>query len=554
MRHPARHDSGQNPDKRSWSILLLILVAALVLRLATIDFGLPALNDPDELMFELGAMRMLRGLTLNPGWFGHPATTTIYVLALVDIGAFGAAWLTGAATSVKAFGALVYANPGWIILPGRVAMALFALGTIVLVWRLAGRFAGNVAGLVAAAVLAVSPVHVTYSQIIRSDMMACFFMLLCIDAATTIAQDGKPATYRWAALWWGLAIATKWPFALAGLAIAGATLVVVRSRRVTPTRGLMLAAGATGMALIVLVGASPFLVLDHATVLRNLRGESQLHHLGATSEGIWWNLRWYATGPILTGLGWAGLLLSLCGVARLLRHRVAASVIVPVAVSFVLILSTQHLVWERWALPLLPLAAILAGIAVADLVRASQRWRSRAILPVFIVAILALVLVPSVMRVRADDRARRTDTRQLAAAWAHTHVAPGSTVLVEHFAFDMLAEPWRFLFPLGDAGCVDARAFLQGKVPYAVIESARGARSNVDYGTVAPSERATCRTDVAILTQADRYRREQSRFPAEYDAYRMLIQQGRVAAIFKPQSGQIGGPVVTVIYSKNTKL
>lgn len=548
MRHPFRHRLYRFPGARGRLALLAILLVALVLRLATIDFGLPALNDPDELMFELGAMRMLRGVTLNPGWFGHPATTTIYVLALIDIGAFAAVWLTGAATSVKAFGALVYSNPGWLILPGRVAMALFALGTIVLVWRLARRFAGDVAGITAAAVLAVSPVHVTYSQIIRSDMMACFFMLLCIAAAVGIAEQGKPRAYRHAALWWGLAIATKWPFALSGLAVAGATVVAIRNGRMEMRRGLVLLAGSACMALAVLVIASPFLLLDHATVLRNLRGESQLHHLGATSGGLWWNLRWYSTGPILTGLGWGGLLLALCGIARLPRHRIAAATLIPVVVSFILLLSFQHLVWERWGLPLLPLAAILAGIAVADLVRAARRWRLGAITPVAVVAVFAIVLVPSVMRVRADDRARRVDTRQLAAAWARAHVAPGSTVLVEHFAFDMLAEPWRFLFPLGDAGCVDARAFLQGKVPYAVIERARGARSNVDYGTVAASRRATCRADVAILTQADRYRRERGRFPAEYDAYRALIERGRVAAVFEPEQGEIGGPVVTVVY------
>lgn len=531
-------------------LVLFILVAALVLRVATIDFGLPALNDPDELMFELGAMRMLRGLTLNPGWFGHPATTTIYVLALVDIGAFGAAWLSGAAASVKAFGALVYANPGWIILPGRVAMMLFALGTIFLVWRLARRFAGEGAGLAAAAVLAVSPVHVTYSQIIRSDMMACFFMLLCLDAAVSIVDDARPRAFARAALWWGLAIATKWPFALSGLAIAGATLVAIRTDRIATRRGLLLLAGAAVMALIVLFIASPFLLLDYPTVLRNLRGESQLHHLGATSEGWWWNLRWYATGPILTGLGWGGVALAALGVARLPRHRLAAAVILPVALGFVLLLSLQHLVWERWALPLLPLAAILAGIAVAESAGVLQRWMSQRVAHAVVATILVLMLVPSVLHVRADDRARRVDTRQLAAGWARAHVAPGSTVLVEHFAFDMLKEPWRFLFPLGDAGCVDARAFLQGKVPYAVIERARGGRSNVDFGTVAPSRRATCRADVAILTQAERYRRERERFPAEHDAYDTLIKQGRVAAVFAPQRGQIGGPVVTVVVPK----
>lgn len=549
MRRPDRsHPSVRRRRiSRGGFILLAILIAALLLRLTTIDFGLPALNDPDELMFELGALRMLRGPTLNPGWFGHPATTTIYVLALIDIGAFAAAWLSGHAASIKAFGALVYADPSWIILPGRVAMAVFAIGTIILVWRIARRTVGESAGLVAAAVLAASPVHVTYSQIIRSDMMACFFMLLCVDAAIRIAERGERRAYLQAALWWGVSVATKWPFALSGLALAGATVVAVRDGRIARNRGLFLLAGACVVAIGVLVATSPFLLLDHATVLRNLRGERQAHHLGATSEGFWWNLRWYAAGPILRGLGWGGLILAAWGGWRLARHRALSGAILPLAGAIVLLLSAQHLVWERWALPLLSLAAILAGVGFADIARVLDARVSKRIGYAALAVILALVIVPKIGGIHADDRARATDTRQLAADWARHHVAPGSTVLVEHFAFDLLREPWRFIFPLGDAGCVDARAFLHGKIPYSVIEHARGARSNVDYGTVAPARRDTCRADAAILTQYQRYRNERSAFPAEYAAYRDLALRNRVAAVFSPESGRVGGPVVVVL-------
>ncbi|RYE51272.1 MAG: hypothetical protein EOP18_12365, partial [Rhizobiaceae bacterium] len=66
-----------------------ILAIALAFRLYSVAFGLPALNDPDELTFELGAIKMLSGPTLNPGWFGHPATTTMYVLAVLTIAIFG---------------------------------------------------------------------------------------------------------------------------------------------------------------------------------------------------------------------------------------------------------------------------------------------------------------------------------------------------------------------------------------------------------------------------------------------------------------------------------
>jgi hypothetical protein len=101
----------RKPD--GWALALgLAALSAFLLRLHAINFGLPGLDDPDELMFEMGAIRMLSHATLNPGWFGHPATTTMYGLALVNISVFGVGHLAGWYPTLKSFGAAVYADPG----------------------------------------------------------------------------------------------------------------------------------------------------------------------------------------------------------------------------------------------------------------------------------------------------------------------------------------------------------------------------------------------------------------------------------------------------------
>lgn len=524
-------------------LLLAVLCGALWLRLAGIRFGLPALNDPDELMFEMGALRMLRGPTLDPGWFGHPATTTMYVLALTNVVSLGVAWLGGWVGSARQFAGLVYADPSWMILPGRLVMALFALASIALTGDLARRFFGPVAGVVAAALLAANPVHVTYSQIIRSDMMACVFLLLCLRASVAVAERGDWRAYLAAALWLGLAVATKWPFALSGLAIAGATWVTIGSGVLDRRRAAIRLLAAGGAAIAVLLLVSPYLLIDYPTVLRNIRGEGQVAHLGATGGGLWYNLRWYLSGPILAGFGAAGLALLAVGAVRIVRCRIALVILAPVALAFVGLLCVQHLVWERWALPLMPIGAI---VAAGGLTGVAARLRARHA-PWVIGALMIVTLIPLLARTITDTRMRINDTRQIASTWARAHVPAGSTVLVEHFAFDILGEPWRFLFPLGDRGCVDVRAYLHGKVGYQAIEQGRGARSNVDFGTVAPAARATCRADFMISTQLDRYARERSRFPREDAAYRVLAASGRVAATFRPRPGLSGGPVVTIL-------
>lgn len=527
--------------------LLAILAVGLCFRLYGIHFGLPALNDPDELIFELGAMKMLSGPTLNPGWFGHPATTTMYVLALTIVLVFATGWITGWFPSVDALAGAIYADPSWMILPGRVAMALFGTACVFLTWRLGRELFGTRVGLIAAAILAFSPVHIAWSQVIRSDVMATFFLLLCLLAALRIAREGRRRDYVLAALWLGLAVATKWPFALGALAIAGAALLRVVERK-EDARPVLLRASATfALSVAFLLLASPYLLLDHETLLRNLQGEAQVHHLGATGDGPLANAAWYLTGPMLTGLGIAGALAAGLGVAKTWRRGEVLAVLLSVGIAFFVVICVQRLVWERWALPLLPLLAILAGAGAAWL------WhRMRTLFPrpaANILAILAglALLAPLAAQVQRNATARLNDTRQAAARWTKANVPPGSTLLVEHFAFDILPQPVGIVFPAGDAGCVDARALLRGKISYAPVETARNGRSNVDYGTLPVSKRARCRIDYAILAHYDRYRHERANFPAEYASYRELIGRGRIVATFSPKPGEIGGPIVRIV-------
>lgn len=536
--------SGRPPRR----LLVAILIGALLLRFYSIGFGLPALNDPDELMFELGAVKMLRQLTLDPGWFGHPATTTMYLLALVDVAVFVTGYLGGWFSSVQHFGDAIYNDPTWVILPGRIAIALFAIGTLLLVNRLGTRLFDRRAGLVAATLLAISPVHITYSQIIRSDMMACFFLLLCLLSALNIAERGRSRDYIWAALWTGLAVATKWPFALSILSIFGAGAYRLWNRAPEgPERIVGQLALCCLLSPLFLILASPYLLIDYPTVVRNLTGEMRPYHLGATGGSPIDNLLWYLRNLFHRGIGPGGFLLAVGGAVVIARQRLAAILLLPPAIGFALVISVQHLVWERWGLPLLLIGALLAGCGAAWLLD----WAGRHMRPpsarimAWVIGLLALLLP---LKIAAADAVERLhDTRQLAAQWAKAHIPPGQSVLIEHFAFDIASEPWAILFPLGDAGCVDALAALRGKIDYSLVDGARQARSNVDYGTVAPSRRISCMTDFAILTQYERYRAERDRFPDQYAAYANLVAKGKVVARFVPETGKRGGPVVTII-------
>ncbi len=535
-----------------WLLLLLLLAAAAWLRAQGLDFGLPALNDPDEPIFALLALRLLREGTLNPAWFGHPGTTTIYALAMVDVLVFAIGSATGRFAGTESFAAAIYADPGVVILPGRMFIVACGLLTIALSFVLARRLFGDRVAWLAAALLAIDPVHTRYSQIIRTDMQATVFMLLSLLAAVQVAREGRRRDYLVAGVWLGIACATKWPSALGCVAIAGACvtrMVEHPDDRRRQFRNLCLAALA---AVAALFAASPYLLLDYRTVAANLLGEARPRHLGATGHGLLGNAWWYLSGPLRTALGAAGLVLTTVGlVVAGRRSRAFLATVVPLLVVMFVAISAQSLVWERWTVPLLPLMTVAMAVGIVAVARwvsrgVGERWRW----PAGVATAGALTLsvaIPATVTIRGNAAERRTDTRQLATEWARRHIAPGSTVIVEHLAFDVLDRPWRFLFPVGSLGCVDALAALRGRVRYSQIGQSRGPHAIIDLGSIASATLPSCRADYAILVNYDRYLAEADRFPEQVALYGRVVRPGSVLATFRPERGRIGGPVVRVV-------
>ena len=540
--------AGRGP-RWPWRLALaFILLAAFAIRLQSISFGLPAITDMDELMFELGALRMIGGGQLNPQWFGHPATTTMYLLALIAVGVFGAGLMTGRFTDVDGLIAAVYNNPGVLVLPQRIGIALFAVLGVALAYRLAARLFDRQTGLATALILAVSPVHIHYSQLLRSDMMATTFMLATMLFALTYAREGGRRAFIGAVLCLALAITTKWPFTLSLLALTGALVLRWRSGLLTGRDVLGLSALAVAGTLLAMVMISPFLLIEFDTVVANLSGEVQPHHLGATGGGFFENAWWYASGALLRALGPAGLTLAVTGLWLARRQRELIAVVLLPCLAMYALACSQNIVWERWVLGVVPVLAMLAAHGLVRIIAALDPVRPRLVAAAAAAALAGVVLVPLFLSAQADARERMNDTRLMASAWLRKNAAPDSTIFVEHFAFDLVDSEFDYVFPLGAAGCKDARSLISSRIDNSMVEGARNGRTNIDYGTVEPALIDTCRADYAVLSQYSRYIAEKDRFPQEYDNYRRLMAAGTVVAEFRPERGVAGGWPVLILH------
>ena len=518
----------------------LILAVALGWRLHNIGFGLPSMYDPDEPFFMITALEMLAHGTLNPGWFGHPGSTTITLLAAIDAVVAGSGLVSGHYANLGDFARAVYADPAILFIPARVAMALIGTGCVWLTYMLGNRLNGRATGLVAAGLLAINALHISWSQIIRTDIHASLFMLASLWFAARIAERGTLRDYILAGVVAGLATATKWPAATVFVAIVGAAILA----RQQPVRRILAAALATIVAMAV---ASPFLVLDWRTVLANVSGEISSGHLGHNSAGFVFNLGFYLVDAIGGSMGLIGLALVLAGAVVLaVRKPIARWTLLPAAALFLTLLCTQNVYYARWLMPLMPMACIFAAAAIFALAGVAARWLSFPARQVGIAMLALLVTYPSLAAAIDATKERATDTRALAANWGRVNIPAGSRVLFEHIELGVRDQPWTILFPNGDAGCMDGKKAVTDGVDDKVRE-ARGSSPIVDLGHVGAARLDSCRADFAILAYYDLYLVEQARYPAELATYRKLLADGRTVALFRPISGVVGGPVVRIV-------
>lgn len=524
----------------------LILLAALGWRLHNIGFGLPSMYDPDEPIFMITALRLLTEGTLNPGWFGHPGSTTIYLVAAIDAAVAGSGIVTGRYADVGAFAHAAYADPAMLFVPARIAMALLGTLCVWLTFLLGKRLQGTATGLIGAGLLALNGLHIAWSQVIRTDIHAGAFMLACLLFSARSVQHRRLIDYLLAGAFAGFATATKWPAGTVFVAVIGAFILAMRTGEERPPAKFMLAAAIAGLAAIF--AASPFIFLDWQTVLANVSGEVRSGHLGHTGSGSIDNLLYYLSDPIAGSMGYAGLLLALSGgVIAAARSPVARWTIIPATVAFLALICSQSVIWSRWVLPVMPMLCLFAAVAIVRLGTIAGRTFGTVRTEFAVAAIAAAVALPTLTGAFAQARERATDTRAQAASWAEAHIPAGSRVVFEHLELRVRDRPWHILFPVGQAGCIDGVAALKAGVSFDKVQKLRGSSPIVDLGNVSRTRIHSCRADYAVLAYHDLYLQEADRFPAQLRNYRILLAGGRTVALFRPLPGRAGGPVVRIV-------
>lgn len=410
------------------------VLAAALLAAWGLNFGLPFLFRPDEDVMVGRAVHMAAEGSLDPLFQNYPPLV-FDLFALAE----RLAALAGLGTLVDPR----HGDPSHAYLVGRTLSAAAAAITVGLVFQLGRRAYGLPAGLVAATTLAAAPLAVRQAHFATADGI----QVTLVAAAMTVAATAR--SRRWfaaAGALCGLAAAAKYT---GGVAIVFVLVMAWRTGAgraaiIAAVAGAAVAFGIPGLTMLLHPGA-------YAAGLAFIGGRGYTQHFQG-SIGI----LYHPTVTLPYGLGPGAYGLGLLGTAVALWRRTPVDVaLLAFGAAYLAVIGPGHEVFFRYALPLLPVLALLAGRLLAEVPRP-------ALGPVLLVC--GLLLLPSLANsIAGDTLLTRTDSRALAAAWLEQHANPYADIQQGYYTgpfYDQTEIDNQLRYTGGD---VLAAAFLQGR-------------------------------------------------------------------------------------------
>lgn len=273
-------------------LLIVLTIAALIMRILGCFWGLPLQLHPDEPATVDYAIEMLSRHSWMAQSFDRPDHFEIKCDAILFT-LFS--WLRYHQSAYTAFQSHAHA----FYLVARIFTALFGTALVPMtalftqaVLKKRDRRDQETAALVAACGVGFLPVFIRYSTLATPDVILCFFVLLFTWMLFGYLESGKSRYIYFAAAVIGVCITIKYNGAILCLPLALA--VIYRSVREKCGRDI-LRLGILSVLLVVgtVFVIAPNLFLDYKVVIANILREARPNHLGADGLSFSGNLKFY---------------------------------------------------------------------------------------------------------------------------------------------------------------------------------------------------------------------------------------------------------------------
>lgn len=332
------------------------------------------------------------------------------------------------------------------VLAARTTNVWIAGATVAFTGVLGRRLSGSAAGLVAAFVVAVVPLSVQTTTVVRNDPGQVLFITAAVWAALVLYQSDR---HRWgpiAGALAGIAAAIKYsgvfvlvPAILAAVLRGSPTerppgVPAARSVR----GGVERASLVLGGFIVALAITNHFLWSDFPTFVRQLSAQIALtggdHWAAMENPGAFYTMILGRFGP-----GWPLLVLAAAfGVYGLSTRRAEMWIFWAFPLLYISFMTGRPAQFPRWVYPLLPFVAVAGAsglVAATRILRAAavnRRAPHRLLWVCLTVALVLTVLLPPAWSGAVAFSQRLTrPTHALVEAWLQEHASPRDIVLLE---------------------------------------------------------------------------------------------------------------------------
>lgn len=441
-------------------LLVLILIAALAVRLYGLGFSLPLTSNPDEPNIVDHAVATLKTGDWNPHWFIYPSgyhylqtgVMTLHLLWGIARGIYASAADLPDSTAIITTAPEAY-------LWARGTTALFGVLSVFLVWLVGRRLFSPPAGLAGALLLALSPLHVEHSRYVTTDVPMAALCLLSVYLALKVLEHGGGGRAFLGGLVVGVAGGFKYNAVVAVLPLLLA--IAMRQVRLSPLRARSkeppsllralsrffsreLALALLGIVLGFLL-ACPYALGDLPTFLDDLGYETHIYRFGG-EQGI---IRTYEVNGVLLPpwLAYAHVLwedspgAALAGLGGLIfvlsRRRKSELVLLSFIAAYYLFLCSYGTIFARNVIPAMPGLAVLGGGFLALGVQwlgERRLWRQKLarFAPLLLSTVLVAIVAGPTRGILGAAQFLATPTSEVQArAWLDAHLSPEDKVAAE---------------------------------------------------------------------------------------------------------------------------
>ncbi|MCC6953844.1 MAG: glycosyltransferase family 39 protein [Deltaproteobacteria bacterium] len=234
------------PDAAFFLAAFAVLGGSLI-RFYALDFDFPHFYHPDEARKSGVILRMIKGDTLDPGYFLHPSLLLYSALFV---------------SKVLTFLGVEFAKDSFLaVYSGRIVSAFLGSVSIILVYAIGSKAFSRMSGAFAAALLAFLPLHVTCSRYMKEDIIFSTFGLLSLVFVLNYLRSARSRDLLIASFIGGISMGSKYTGVLSSLFIALAPVLLLGGQAFSKRTVLLLAKCGAFFALAFLL-CSPFSILN----------------------------------------------------------------------------------------------------------------------------------------------------------------------------------------------------------------------------------------------------------------------------------------------------